>query len=163
MNCKKLDKYLSKSLDDRLKPSESVELKNHLDGCSACRKKQMEYLSMRKILKQESSPEMKPYFWERLQPKLKKQAELEPWTVAQKLGLRAIPLSLIFLALFAAVSYLLVPATEEQISLSQTGTFLLQNTNPLGETQPLLSEDLDANKHIMLLFSSIEETTNGRR
>jgi hypothetical protein len=87
----------------------------------------------------------------------------DPWSVRKQVGLLAIPLSVFVVALFAAAVFLLGPVQNEELDLSQTGVFLLQNSNPLGETLPLLSEEGNGNKHIMLLFSSLEETTTVRR
>jgi anti-sigma factor RsiW len=160
MKCKQTEKYLLKSLDDRLNPSESIRLKSHLDGCSHCRKRLSEYQIIRSSLKKEIFPETKPYFWERLQPRLKEKRTIEPWCVGKQFGLRAIPLSILIVVLFTAAVFLLVPSQNEDLELSQTGVFLLQDSNPLGETQTLLSEEGDINKHIMLIFSSLDETNN---
>lgn len=160
MKCKHSEKYLLRSLDDRLNPSEAIRLKSHLDDCPKCRKRQSDYLSIRTTLRDDPLPKIPLYFWERLLPKLKKEIRVDPWTVQWKFGLRAIPLSLFIVALFAAAVLLFAPSQQEELDLSQTGVFLLQQSNPLVETQTLLSEDGDVNKHIMLLFSSLEEPNN---
>ena len=163
MKCKQSEKFLSKSLDDRLTPSEAKRLKAHLDNCPFCQKILAHYQTIRRILKDKNLPETKPYFWERLQPKLKEKTKVDPWPVRKQFGLRAIPLSVLFAALIAAAVLLLVPSPSEELDLSQTGVFLLQGSNPLVETQNFLSEEGEGNKHIMLIFSSLDETTNGRR
>jgi len=160
MKCKQAETFLLRSLDNRLRPSGASQLKEHLNDCPHCRKMQAEYLIIRSSLKGESYPEIRPYFWERLQPKLKEQSEVDPWTVRKQLGLRAIPLSVMAVALFAITVLLFVPAQQEELDLSQTGVFLLEDSIPLGETQPFLSEEGDDNKHIMLIFSSLDETNN---
>ena len=160
MKCKQTEKYLLRSLENRLSPSVTIRLKSHLDGCSHCRRRLSEYQIIRSSLKEESFPETRPYFWERLQPKLKEKRNIDPWTVRKQFGLRAIPLSVVAVALFAAVVFLLIPPPNEDLELSQTGVFLFQNSNPLEETQTLLSEEGDSNKHIMLIFSSLDETNN---
>ncbi len=160
MKCKQSEKQFLRSLDNRLNPSEKIRLKKHLDDCPKCRKKQSEYHIIRRTLKEKSFPEIKPYFWERLQPKLKEKTPVNPWAVWKQFGLRAIPLSVFFVALFAAAVLLLVPVSKEELELSQTGVLLLQNTNPLEETQTFLSEGGDINKHLLLIFSSLDETSN---
>ncbi len=163
MKCKQTEKDLLKSLDERLNPSEAIRLEEHLDDCPLCQKRQSEYRIIRKTLKEESIPETKPFFWERLQPKLKGKRTIEPWTVGKQFGLRAIPLSILVVVLFTAAVFLFVPSPREELDLSQTGVFLLENLNPLEETQSFLSEEGDVNKHLMLIFSSLDETGTIRR
>jgi len=163
MKCKQSEKYLLRSLDNRLNPSETIQLKEHLDDCPHCRKRQSEYQSIRRTLREDPFPEMRPYFWERLQPKLKEKRKVDPWTVRKQFGLRAIPLSILVVVLFTAAVFLFVPSPKEELDLSQTGVFLFQDSNPLEETQTFLSEEGDVNKHIMLIFSSLDETNNVRR
>ncbi len=163
MKCKQSEKYLLRFLGNRLNPSEAIQLKEHLDGCPHCRKRQSEYQIIRRALKEERFPETKPYFWERLQPKLKDKRTVEPWFVGKQFGLRAIPFSILIVVLFTAAVFLFVPSPKEELDLSQTGIFLLENFNPLEETQTFLSEEGDINKHLMLIFSSLDETDTIRR
>ncbi len=160
MKCKQSEKYLLRSLENRLNLSKAIQLKEHLDGCPPCRRRQSEYQIIRSALKVERFPETKPYFWERLQPKLKEKRKIEPWFVGKQFGLRAIPLSVLVVVLFTAIVFLFVPSQNEELELSQTDVFLLENLNPLEETLTLLSEEGDGNKHIMLIFSSLDETNN---
>ncbi len=150
-------------MDERLNPSEAIRLEEHLDVCPFCRKRQAEYRIVRETLKEESFPETKPYFWERLQPKLKEKRTIEPWTIGKQFGLRAIPLSILVVILFTAAVFLFVPSPVEELDLSQTGVFLLENLNPLEETQSFLSEEEGINKHLMLIFSSLDESDTIRR
>ncbi len=163
MKCKQSEKYLLRSLENRLNPSETTQLKLHLDDCPYCQKRQSEYQIIRSSLKEERFPETRPYFWERLQPRLKEKSTIDPWTVRKQFGLRAIPLSVCVVVLFAAAIFLFVPSQQEELELSQTGIFLMQDSNPLEETQPFLSEEGDVNKHLMLIFSSLDETDSIRR
>ncbi len=163
MKCKQTEKYLSRSLENRLNPSEAIQLKEHLGGCPHCRKSQSEYRIIRSALTEERFPETQPYFWERLQSRLKEKRTFEPWFVGKQFGLRAIPLSICIVALFAAAIFLFVPSQQEELDLSQTGVFLMQDSNPLEETQPFLSEEEEVNKHLLLIFSSLDETNNVRR
>ncbi len=160
MKCKQSEKYLLRSLENRLNPSETIQLKEHLEDCPLCQKRKSEYYLIRRTLKEDRFPETRPYFWERLQPRLKEKSTVDPWTVRKQFGLRAIPLSVCVVALFAAAVFLFVPAQQEELDLSETGLFLLQQSNPLGETQNFLTEEGDDNKHIMLIFSSLDEINN---
>lgn len=160
MKCKQTEKYFSRSLENRLNPSETIQLKEHLDDCLQCRKIQSEYRIIRSSLKEKSFLETQPYFWERLQPKLKEKRTVEPWFVGKQFGLRAIPLSVLVVVLFTAAVFLFFSSPQEELELSQTGVFLMQDSNPLEEIQPFLSEEGDVNKHIMLIFSSLDETNN---
>ncbi len=163
MKCKQSEKYLLLSLENRLNSSETIQLKEHMDACPHCRKRLSEYQIIRSSLKKESFPEIRPYFYERLQARIKQKSAIDPWTVRKQFGLRAIPLSICVVALFAAAVFLFIPSQTEELDLSQTGVFLLQQQNPLGETETLLSEEGDDNKHIMLIFSSLDETNSTGR
>lgn len=158
MPCNKIEILLLRSLDRRLDESAQARLEAHLDLCSQCRKKMKEYEFIIETLGQEKRPETKPYFWERLQPKLKDKRKNEAWTVWKQCCLKAIPLSLLVVIVLAAATVFFTPAPTEEFDLSQTGNFLLQNTNPLQETQPFLTEEGGVNKHLMLIFSSLDET-----
>jgi len=75
------------------------------------------------------------------------------------LGLRAIPCSLaVILMLVLAGTFLFSPASEE---LSQSG-ILLRDQNPFQDTL-LLAEDEPENPNMVLLFSSLDETSGLRR
>lgn len=163
MECKKTEKFILLSFDHRLNTKEKAELEEHLDQCSSCRERQKEYKVMLKTLQTEVLPETKPYFWERLHPKLNEERRAEPWLVRKKFGLRAIPVSLLVVMALILISTFFTPSLQEDMDLSQTGIFLLQNANPLEETTTFLSEEGEVNKHIMLLFSSLDDTNGVRR
>ena len=163
MNCKKAEFFLLRLLDDRLIASDKALLEDHLGQCPSCRQRKIEYLLMLQTLKQEAFPEIKPYFWERMRPKLQKKTKLEPWRVWEWFGLRAIPVSLCVVAILTAILFIASPSPTEEIDVSQTGNFLLQNTSPLEEVQPFLTEEGGVNKHLMLLFSSLDEGGGVRR
>jgi len=163
MTCKKTETALLRSLDNRLDNPARSELEAHLELCPQCRKRKKEYEVMIETLNQAAQPELKPYFWERLKPKLKETRRIEPWTVWKKFSLNAIPLSLLMVAVLAATVLLFIPSAGTEIDLSQTGYFLLQNENPLVETQPFLSEQQGIDNHLLLIFSSLDETEGIRR
>lgn len=163
MSCKKNEVLLLRSLDRRLDDSDQAGLDAHLNVCPQCGKKKKEYESIIEALNQEKMPSAKPYFWERLQPKLKEKRKNEAWTVWKQACFKAIPLSLLVVFGIAAATIFITPSPTEEFDLSQTGNFLLQNTNPLQDTQPFLTEEGEGNKHLMLIFSSLDETEGIRR
>ena len=163
MNCKKIEEWILRSFDHRLQKSTQSRLDAHLESCPRCRKKKREYTFIFESLRSEEMPEPKPYFWERLQPKMKERKKGYPWRVWKQFGLKAIPLSLLLVILVSAGIFLFSPSVPAEADLSQTGNFLLKNTNPLEETQTYLTEEGGSNKHLMLLFSSLDETESLRR
>jgi len=70
MRCKKTEKYILRSFDDRLSREEKDGLNTHLMKCPLCQERCREYQSMLQTLRPDDFPEPKPYFWERLQPRL---------------------------------------------------------------------------------------------
>lgn len=163
MQCNKIERSLLRSLDRRLDDSTQAGLEAHLNVCPQCRKRKVEYKFIIETLSQDKMPETKSYFWERLQPKLIEKRKNEAWTVCKQVCLKAIPLSLLVVIVLAAATLFFTPSTTEEFDLSQTGNFLLQNTNPLQESQPFLTEEGGGNKHLMLIFSSLDETEGIRR
>lgn len=160
MKCKKAEKLLLKSFDTVLQNNDKEELEKHLKNCVSCQKKRIEYQDILGSLKDEDFPEPKPYFWERLQPRLKEKNKYEPWPLWKHWAIKAIPLSLfIILMLAASIVFFLPPQNEE---LSQSG-ILLRNQNPFQGTIPLLEENELENKNMMLIFTAIEENNGTRR
>ena len=114
-----------------------------------------EYETILGTLKVSDYPEPKPYFWERLQPRLREpkiSALLAQW---KQWGIRAIPVSLLIVVVLAGSLTLFSPKQEEE--LSSSGAFLLQNRNPLQETGSILEEERMEDKNMMLIFASMEE------
>lgn len=161
MKCKKTEKLLLRSFDGLINPEEKVKLEEHLKICLLCRTKREEYQSILNTLKENGRPEPKPYFWERLQPKLKERKKYEPWSLWKQWGIRAIPLSLLVVILLAAAIILFIPPQKEE--LSQSEVLLLRNLNPLQETRTLLEEEKVENKNMMLIFTAMEEKNSVRR
>lgn len=163
MSCNKIEELLLRSFDRPLDDSAQARLDTHLESCAQCRKKKKDYETIINALRQDKKPDTKPYFWERLLPKLKERKDNEVWSVWRQVGLKAIPLSFLVVIALAATSFIFSPAPAEEFNLSQTGNFLLQDTNPLPETQPFLTEEGGTNKHLLLIFSSLDETEGIRR
>jgi predicted anti-sigma-YlaC factor YlaD len=161
MKCKKTEKLLIRSFDRPLQKKEKEELEAHLKTCSACRKMRIEYKGIQVALRGNEYPEHKPYFWERLQPKLKEKRAPLPWAVWNRWGIRAIPLSLLFIVAIATlITSLFIPQQEE---LSQSGILLIHNQNPFEETRSILEEEEAEDSGMLLIFASIDERNPSRR
>ncbi len=129
MKCKKVERFLLRSFDKLFKEEEKNELKKHLETCALCHAKREEYQSIFDALKEKNFPEPKPYFWERLQPKLAKREKYDPWSLWKQWALRAIPASLLVVILFAAAIILFIPPQKEELSESEN--LLLRNRDTL--------------------------------
>lgn len=161
MKCQKIEKLLSRSFDGLLGNGEKKILDEHLSQCAACEKKLRDYKDLFTILKEEEVPEMKPYFWERLLPKLRKQEAVKPLLVWKRWSLRAIPLSMLAVAAFSLATLFLLPQKKEELSPSEI--LLLRNQNPLQDTQALLDEGRVEDKNMRLIFMAMEEKNSQRR
>ena len=161
MKCKRVELFLSKSLDGRLTDTEKEALEEHLLGCSSCQKKRDEYAFISETLGREDFPEVSPYFWERLQPRLKESRKYTFWSEWKLWSLRAVPVSLIIVAMLVLGFSLFLPQPTDE--LSQTGDLLLRSTPPLPETVTLLEAETGENKSMQLIFMAMEEKPDLRR
>ena len=161
MKCKKAETFLSKDLDGLLTSTEKNALEEHLEGCPSCKKKRDEYVLIAETLGSEDFPEAKPYFWERLQPRLKEGKKYALWSEWKQWSLRAVPVSIISVAALALSLMLFLPQPTDE--LSQTGDLLLLNNPPLPETVTLLEAETGENKSMQLIFMAMEETPDLRR
>jgi hypothetical protein len=159
MKCRKYEKLLLRSLDGLLE--NRTDLDDHLKNCRSCRTKRDEYIKMLDLLKKEDFPEAKPYFWERLQPKLKEKVKVDPGTLWKQWGIRAIPLSILIVALFGAAIIFFSPA--QTVELSDSEALLLPDENPFQDTISLLEEGESKNPNITLIFTAIDERNGTRR
>jgi len=161
MKCNRAETLISKSLDGFLTGEEKDALEEHLNGCSACQKKREEYAFIAETLRREDFPEVSPYFWERLQPRLKESKKDAFWPAWKQWSLRAVPVSIIAVVTLALGFALFLPQTGDE--LSQTGDLLLRNTPPLPETVTLLEAESGDNKSMQLIFMAMEEKPDFRR
>ncbi|NIM90497.1 MAG: hypothetical protein GTO17_06070 [Candidatus Aminicenantes bacterium] len=159
MKCKEVEKLLSRHFDSILTSEEKDNLEIHLKSCSSCQAKRREYETILETLRKEEFPELKPYFWERLQPKLKE--KFLPLTLWKQWSIRAIPISLLVILLLATALLIFLP--EKKVELSQTEALLLRELNPLQEANTLLEERNIENQNMMLIFTSLEEENTERR
>jgi len=155
-----VERLLSKSLDCRLTDTEKGTLEEHLEDCSTCKKKRDEYAIIAETLAREDFPEIKPYFWERLQPRLKESRKYAFWSMWKQWSLRAVPVSIIAVVTLALGLALFLPQPTDE--LSQTGNLLLNNP-PLPEAVTLLEAETGENKSMQLIFMAMEEKPDLRR
>jgi anti-sigma factor RsiW len=159
MNCRKAEKLLLRSIDGRLEGRDRDLLGRHLEVCPACRKLEREYRSMFGLLRDGRDAAPLPRFWERLEPRLREETELVPLLFWERWSLRAIPL---FLALVVLIGGFLL-FTPQVRELSQSATLLLENRDPLSETQALFDTDKAETRTMMLMFASLDEKSPLRR
>ncbi len=161
MKCKRAETFLSRSLDGLLAGEEKTALEKHLEGCSSCKKKRDEYVFIAETLGKKDFPEINPYFWERLQPRLKERKKYTFWSEWKQWSLRAVQFSII--AVFALALGLALFLPQPTDALSQTGDLLLGNNPPLPETVTLLDAETGENKSMQLIFMAMEEKPDLRR
>jgi predicted anti-sigma-YlaC factor YlaD len=158
MKCKDAEKRLLRSFDGELEGATKAELDGHIEACPGCRKKQSEYNVLLKNLKIEDAEPL-PYFWERLETKLRERERVEPWTIWAKWSRRAVPVALAVILLFIGGLIFLAPGEE---SLSQSEALLLRNANPLAEAKSLFEETKLENKNMMIIFAADEKDPTRR-
>jgi hypothetical protein len=161
MKCKNAEKLFLRAQDGLLNEEEIKALEKHIDNCPLCQKSREEYRNIFEVLEKTDFPEPKPYFWERLQPRLKEQKYFEPWQAWKQWGLRAIPVSLVLVLFLASAILVLGPQPSEE--LSQSGVLLFENTSPLQDTGTILDQEGIEDKNMMLIFASLEEQPGSRR
>jgi predicted anti-sigma-YlaC factor YlaD len=161
MKCKRAETLLSRSLDGLLTDGEKDALEEHLESCSSCRKKRMEYAFIAETLNKEDFPEIDPYFWEHLQPRLKEGKKYAFWSAWKQWSLRAAPISIIAVIALALGLTLFLPKPADE--LSQTGNLLLGNNPPLPETVTLIEAETGENKSMQLIFMAMDEKPDLRR
>ena len=161
MNCKKAEILFLRAHDGLLNEEETKELESHIAGCPLCHKNNEVYQNIFDVLEKTDFPDPKPYFWERLKPRLKEQITYEPWQAWKQWGLRAIPLSLIIVLFLASVILILGP--QPSAEFSQSGVLLFEDQSPLQETGTVLDEEGVEDKNMMLIFASLDEQPSSRR
>ncbi len=161
MNCKKAEKLFLRAHDGLLSEEETKEFEHHMESCLLCQATKGEYRQIFEALQQTDFPEPNPYFWERLHPRLKKQKPFESWQLWKQWGMRAIPVSLLFVVFLASAILLLGPQPREE--LGQSGVLLFEDQSPLQDTETILDQEGVENKNMMLIFASLEEQPGLRR
>ncbi|MFQ6038984.1 MAG: anti-sigma factor family protein [Candidatus Aminicenantales bacterium] len=161
MNCKKAERFLLRSWDGKLQDREVEALRAHLDACPSCRMMEKEYAEIMTLLRKGTFPELKPYFWERLRPKIREKKASIRWTVWKQWSLKAIPLSLLIVLVLAGGFSVFLSQPEQE--LTPTEALLLQNSTSLPESLRILEEEGEQNKSIQIIFMAMEEKKDARR
>ncbi|MBN2264830.1 MAG: zf-HC2 domain-containing protein [Candidatus Aminicenantes bacterium] len=159
MNCRKAEEMLLKSMDGRLDERSGALLARHLEACPDCRRAEREYRAMFSLLKDNRDVAPMPRFWQRLEPRLREETKLVPLLVWERWSLRAIPVFLALVVLLGGVLFFAPPNGE----LGQSATLLLENRDPLSETQAFFEPDRPETRSMMLLFASVDERSPARR
>jgi len=160
MRCKEAQKWLFRSVDRTLPPERTKSLDDHLGHCPRCLKLRQDYGTILGRLREGPEVEPLPYFWNRVESRLKERERAEPWTAWLKWSRRAIPVSLLLIGFFIGAIAFLSPAAEEE--MSQPAALLLQNKNPLTEANALFSEEKIENKNMMIIFAGDERLPSRR-
>jgi anti-sigma factor RsiW len=160
MDCKKAERLLLWSFDERLEVGEKAWLRDHLAGCPRCQRVEREYRMIFGSLKEDSAPEPLPYFEQRLLTKLRERERVLPGLVWQRLAVRALAFSLSATLLIGGALFVFRPREAPQ--LSQVEALLLRDENPLVETQNILNAQGPEN-NMMLIFTAMDEKEAVRR
>lgn len=151
MRCKTAERWILRSLDGRLDAAAEAELRTHCDACPSCARARREYRVLLSRLRGRPAAEPLPAFWERLEPRLEKEARLVPWLTWERWSLRAIP---VCLALAVAMGGLFLTAPAETAALTPTEVMLYENGNPIPEAQALFEQTRVEDRGLMLIFAS---------
>lgn len=153
MRCKRAERWISRWVDNRLDPARTAALEKHLASCAGCRRNAQEVRNLVALLRQDEQFEPAPGFLARLQPRLSEERALVPLLVWERWCLRAVP---VFLGLVLFVVGLVAMGTSEPVTLTQSETLLLENRNPLTETQRIFDAAKPEDRNMMLIFASLE-------
>lgn len=161
MNCQTAERLLLKSFDNLLDQQEIKILEQHIRNCPQCSRTKEEYKSILGMLRVSDYPEPKPFFWERLQPRLRNNKVFNPWVLWKQWGLRAVSVALITVGILAGVLTFIDLRQPDEMSFSEA--FILQEQNPLPDTSSILDEQRVEDKNMMLIFASLEDPQTTRR
>ena len=160
MRCKEAQKWILRSLDGALPAERRKDLNDHAGGCARCANLRRDYGTILGRLRAGGDIEPLPYFWTRLDARIREEERHEPWTVWLRWSRRAIPVSLLLIGFFVGAIAFLSPAIDEE--MSQPEALLLRNVNPLAETNTLFEEQKIENKSMMIMFAGNEQLPNRR-
>ena len=160
MRCKEAQKWILRSLDGALPADLKKDLDDHAGGCARCAKLRRDYGTIHSRLREGGDVEPLPYFWPRLDVRIREEERRESWTVWLRWSRRAIPASLLLIGFFIGAIAFLSPAIDEEMSRPEA--LLLRNANPLAETNTLFDEQKIENKSMMIMFAGNEQLPSRR-
>jgi predicted anti-sigma-YlaC factor YlaD len=127
----------------------------HAAECPDCRAYERELGTILETLRSAAEPEPLPYFRERLRAKITERERTEsPRALWMSWSLRTIPVSLGLIAVFIGAILFLSPVLEDE--MSRPAALLIENANPLAETNALFNEDKIETRSMMVIFASNE-------
>jgi predicted anti-sigma-YlaC factor YlaD len=148
-------------MDGRLPESRRDELAGHVAACPGCRAYGRDYGVLLGLLKVDREPEPLPYFQERLRAKIAERERAEsPRALWMRWSLRAIPVSLVLIAVFIGALVFIGPPLDDD--MSQPAALLIKNANPLSETNALFNEDKLEAKSMLIMFAGNEFASSRR-
>ena len=155
MRCKEARMNLSRSTDGRLPENRKNALAGHMAACPDCRAFGRDAGVILGLLKDGREPEPLPYFQGRLWAKIAERERAEsPRALWMRWSLRAIPVSLVLIAVFIGALVFIGPPLDED--MSGPAALLIKNANPLSETNALFNEEKIENKNMMIMFAGNE-------
>jgi len=160
MRCKDAQKWILRSLDGALPADVEKAVGDHAAGCAPCAKVRRDYAEILGRLKAGGEPEPLPYFWTRLESRIREEERQETGTVWLRWSRRAIPVSLLLIGFFIGAIAFLSPAIDEE--MGQAEALLLRNANPLAETNTLFDEQRNEDKSMMIMFAGNEQLPSRR-
>jgi anti-sigma factor RsiW len=153
MRCRQAERWINRWVDARLDPDRTAALEKHLAACPACRRTAQDVRGLVALLRREKDVEPAPGFLARLQPRLREERALVPLLVWERWSLRAVP---VFLAIVLVFIGLVAFGPGEKNGLTQSEALLLENRNPLTETQQIFDAAKSEDRNMMLIFASLE-------
>ncbi len=154
MDCKHVEWLLLRAFDGPAGDGPQAGLREHLDGCPACRAKAAQYGLIREVFRGSAAVEPRPYFRERVLARLREQERVSPVRMWLRWAHRAAAFSLAAFVLFGAGVLLFQP--QEPMELSQVETLYFQNENPLSDAASVLDQKRAEDKGMMLIYASAD-------
>ncbi len=154
MDCKSAERLLLSAFDGPLDDRQRTALRDHLEGCPACRAKASQDGLIRDVLKGTADPGPLPYFRERVLARLREQERQSPVRMWLRWAHRAAAFSLAAFILFGAGVLLFRP--QEPQELTQVEALYLRNENPLTDAATILDQKKAEDKSMMLIFASAD-------
>ncbi len=103
MKCKTLHKNLIFFLEGELPAKEMEAIKSHLSDCEVCAAFAEEMKKTLKIINEEKSPEVNPFFYTRLKVRLESQVEPKKISIWQPVLIKAVQPTFFSLLLLAGI------------------------------------------------------------
>jgi len=164
MRCKEAEKLILRSFDHKIKDQEKSGLEAHIALCPHCFDMKREYERIIQVLSGSAFPEPKPYFWERLKPRLDEAStRIQPFWKSWTIKLVPAAISILLLVAAGLTFFKTDQSFSLQDEMSKTEILLLRDLNPFQETRSVFEAENSEVKNMMLIFTSLEENNSVRR